>query len=115
MKLFGYKKCSTVAKARNFLNEKNIKYTYIDLVEDGIDAKTIEKWLIEGLDLENLINKRSITYRNIKAKDIWPNLTDKEKIAFLVENPKLIKRPILEFNNKCYLGFSEEAYNDIKF
>jgi arsenate reductase-like glutaredoxin family protein len=31
----------------------------------------------------------------------------------MLEQPAMIKRPVLDLGNSLYLGFSEDAYNDL--
>jgi len=58
------------------------------------------------LGWEQLINKRSTTYRN---------LTDKEKkditLELTLKKPTLIKRPVLVTTAGIRVGFSEKSYS----
>lgn len=113
MKIYGYSKCSTVKQAKGYIDRKKMKYDFIDMVEDGISQKAIKE--IDKLvgDIEELINKRSTTYRELKLKDKWEKMTKAEKIKTLANNPKLIKRPIVIKGKKVLVGFDQKLYKTV--
>ena len=113
MKIYGYSKCSTVKKAKGYIDRKKMKYDFIDMVEDGISQKVIKE--IDKLvgDIEELINKRSTTYRELKLKDKWEKMSKAEKIKTLANNPKLIKRPIVVKGKKVLVGFDQKLYKTV--
>ena len=51
--LYGIKNCDTIKKARKWLADNGIEYTFHDVRTDGIDGATIEKW-IEQTDWETI-------------------------------------------------------------
>ena len=113
MKIYGYSKCSTVKKAKGYIDRKKMKYDFIDMVEDGISQKVIKE--IDKLvgDIEELINKRSTTYRELKLKDKWEKMSKAEKVKTLANNPKLIKRPIVVKGKKVLVGFDQKLYKTV--
>ena len=61
-----------------------------------------------------IINKYVITYK--KYKDEYEILTAAQKIKFLINNTSMIKRPVLEKNDKTIaIGFDEDLYKGLKF
>ena len=110
--LYGIKNCDTVKKARKWLDDHSVPYTFHDFRVDGIN-KTLVTNFLKQIDLETLINKRGTTWRKLsdKEKEI-KNKT--QSIELMVENPTIIKRPVLEINNKFIVGFSDESYESIK-
>tara|TARA_R110000782_G_scaffold41101_5_gene94545 strand:- start:6427 stop:6777 length:351 start_codon:yes stop_codon:yes gene_type:complete len=111
--LYGIKNCDTVKKARKWLDNHSVPYTFHDFRVDGID-KSLVKNFLKQIDLDTLINKRGTTWRKLSddEKDI-KNST--QAIALMIEHPTIIKRPVLETNRKLSVGFSEENYKSIKF
>ncbi|MBL1141334.1 MAG: ArsC family reductase [Proteobacteria bacterium] len=111
--LYGIKNCDTVKKARKWLDTNSVPYTFHDFRVDGI-SKTLVNHILKQVDVETLINKRGTT---------WRKLSDKEKeiknktqaVELMVENPTIIKRPVLDVNKKIFVGFSDESYKSIKF
>jgi arsenate reductase len=107
MKIYGIKNCDTVRKARKFLETHNIDFEFIDFRDEPLDEATLQSF-VDVIGWENLINKRSTTYRN---------LTDLQKtnitLALTLKNPTLIKRPVLVTDTNIRVGFSEKSYADL--
>lgn len=110
--VFGIKNCDTIKKARRWLEQQEINYTFHDFRKDGLETTTVAAWLDNSdVSLDVLANRRSTT---------WKQLSDDEKLrletdpaALLTENPTLIKRPVLVVNDKIHIGFSEANYTSI--
>ena len=111
--LYGIKNCDTVKKARKWLDANSVPYTFHDFRVDGIDKTLINNFL-KQLDLESLINKRGTTWRKLSAQE--KEIKNKNQtIALIIDNPTIIKRPVLDVNKTLAVGFSEESYKSIKF
>ena len=109
--LYGIKNCDTVKKARKWMEANGHEYAFHDFRADGINADQITTW-IEAVGPELLVNRRSTT---------WKQLTDEQKsyvldnnqpaiIELLIEQPTLIKRPVLEYKNNVKVGFKADDY-----
>jgi len=107
MKLYGIKTCDSVRKARKFMKEHHIDYTFVDFRETPVGEEEIAQWL-QKVSIDTLFNNRGTTYRTLKLKE--KNLTDKEKAAWLAKENMLIKRPVIVFENQVVVGFNEERY-----
>lgn len=109
--LYGIKNCDTVKKARKWLDANSVPYTFHDFRVDGID-KTLVNNFLKKIDIEVLINKRGTTWRKLsdEEKDIK---TKTQAVELMVENPTIIKRPVLEINKKVTVGFNEENYKSL--
>ncbi|HAG38382.1 MAG TPA: arsenate reductase, partial [Pseudoalteromonas sp.] len=66
----------------------------------------------EHIDWEQLVNKRGTTYRAL-ADEQKQNLNKDTAITLLVEQPAMIKRPVLVNNNSYHLGFKAAQYDEI--
>lgn len=106
LKMYGISNCDTVKKAQKFLRNRLIDFEFIDFRTRPIDAKTLQTF-VDKIGWEKLINKRSISYRNL-------SVTDKQNIslALTLKNPTLIKRPVLVAQGDIKVGFSEKLYSD---
>ena len=110
--LYGIKNCDTVKKARKWLDANSVPYTFHDFRVDGIN-KTLVNNFLKQIEKEILINKRGTTWRKLsdEEKEIK---TKTQAVELMVENPTIIKRPVLDVNKKIILGFSEEIYKSLK-
>ncbi|MBL4608110.1 MAG: ArsC family reductase [Pseudomonadales bacterium] len=111
MTLYGIKNCDTVRKARRWLEQADINYQFHDFRSEGLDAALIQVW-INALGWEALVNKRSTTWRNL-PEESKNSLSEKTVIGLLIEQPTLIKRPVLDKQGQIYLGFKEQDYQQI--
>lgn len=109
MKLYGIKNCDSVKKAIKYFNAHAIEYEFVDLKTQSVESHTVSKWL-ESAELKKLFNARSTTYRTLGLKEL--NLDDDAKVKWLIKEPMLIKRPVIELDNgSTIVGFSESEYN----
>lgn len=110
--MYAIPNCDTVKKARAYLDKKKISYEFIDFKKTAPTTEMIKRWADFMGELP--VNKKGLTYK--KVKDDYESLTAAQKIKFIVENTSMIKRPILEKNNKTLaMGFEEEIYSKLKF
>ncbi|TAA48645.1 ArsC family reductase [Corallincola spongiicola] len=109
--LFGIKNCDTVRKARSWLEQNQQEYQFHDFRTDGLDEKTLKKW-VDHLGWESLLNKRSTSFRQLTDQQ---KLVDnaEDAIALMLATPTLIKRPVLSFNDHIQIGFKPEAYQQL--
>ena len=109
--MYGIKNCDTIKKAKKWLETNNIEYKFHDYRTDGLD----KDWLIAAVDelgWENVLNKRGTTYRQL-AQDIKDSMDEASAIEQMLTAPAMIKRPILQVNDKRYLGFKDTQYSEI--
>ena len=108
--VFGIKSCDTCRRARKYLEEHNIEFRFHDLREDGLDIQMLERWS-ERLGWQKLLNKQSLTWRKIPEVD-RNDMTRDKALAAMIENPTLVKRPVLESDKFIAVGFSEKRFGD---
>ncbi|MEC5320104.1 ArsC family reductase [Brenneria populi subsp. brevivirga] len=115
--MYGIKNCDTIKKARRWLEEQQIDYRFHDYRADGLDQPLLQH-LIALAGWRPLINTRGTTWRKLSAEQrsaIDSNTADAETaaIALMLEQPALIKRPLLVTDHgKALLGFSADGYQE---
>ena len=106
--MFGIPNCDTIKKARNWLQQQNIVYSFHDYKKQGVDESQLQAWLNE-FGWEKLINKRGTSWR--KLDDVTKsNMDDELALTIMQQNPSIIKRPLLLVNNHAILGFDVARY-----
>jgi arsenate reductase len=108
--VFGIKSCDTCRRARKFLTEHNIEFQFHDLRDDGLDIQMLERWT-QRIGWARLLNKQSLTWRKIPEVD-RNDMTHDKALAAMIDNPTLVKRPVLESNKFIAVGFSEKRFGD---
>lgn len=111
IKIFGIKNCDTMKKAFKWLDDNNIDYDFHDYKKLGADGDVL-KIVIKEHGWENALNRRGTTWR--KLDDTTKETMNEESaLATALDNPSIIKRPIMVYKNKTYLGFKADEYQEI--
>ena len=108
MVIFGIKNCDTVKKARRWLDANDVDFTFHDFRQEGLKQETIEVWL-RKVSWETLLNKRGMTWRQLDDPR-KEQMNETIAIELMLENPTLIKRPVMTVNDDCFVGFKEADY-----
>ena len=109
--LYGIRNCDTVRKARRWLDENGVAYSFHDLRTDGLDKQTLQDWE-KTLGWEQLLNRRGTTWRKLPATE-RDAINRNRALRLMLEQPAIIKRPLLAVNRQLHLGFSADSYEDI--
>ncbi|OUS31361.1 arsenate reductase [Thalassotalea sp. 42_200_T64] len=109
--LYGIHNCDTVKKAKAWLDKSKVAYQFHDLRKDGLNEALLAQFVAKA-GWDSLINKRSTTYRSL-PEEIKNNLTDEVAKASVLEQPTLLKRPLLINESELHLGFKAPQYQAI--
>jgi Spx/MgsR family transcriptional regulator len=110
-KLYGIKNCNTVKKAMDHLTKNKVTFEFVDFKKYSPTVEDINRWEKAFGDLP--VNKQGLTYK--KHKEQYEKLKQSDKINFIIENTSMIKRPILEKNDKpTHFGYDENIYSVLK-
>jgi arsenate reductase len=108
--IYGISNCDTMKKARNWLQANGVDYDFHDYKKSGCDS-ALAKLLLSRFTLEQVINKRGTTWRKLDD-DTKDKLTVKNATALMMDNPSLIKRPILQHGKSWLIGFDEKEWQE---
>lgn len=109
--LYHYTGCGTCKKARAFLARLGVEVEAIDLVEKPPTQKKLaEIHARSGLSIRKLFNVSGQSYRAGGFKEKLETMSEKEAIAALAADGKLIKRPILVTEREVLVGFDEARW-----
>ncbi|MBO9122330.1 MULTISPECIES: ArsC family reductase [unclassified Rhizobium] len=106
--IYGIKNCDTMKKARTWLEEHDVAYDFHDYKASGIDRAHLEKWT-QDAGWETVLNRAGTTFRKL-PDDARENLDREKAIALMLEQPSMIKRPVVEADGKLLVGFKPEIY-----
>lgn len=107
--VFGIKSCDTCRKARKYLAENDIEFRFHDVRDDGLDIQMLERWSVR-IEWTTLLNKQSLTWRKIPEVD-RSGMTKDRAFSLMIDNPTLVKRPVLESAQFIAVGFSEKRFS----
>ncbi len=110
----GWDRCSTCKKAQKYLNEHSIEYEFRDIMTENPKEEELTKWILEsGFPIKRFFNVTGLMYRELNLKDRLKTMSDKEQIALLATDGKLIKRPLLIGEHGVLVGFNEAMYETL--
>ena len=111
IKFYGYSKCSTVKKAKKWLEDNNIEFEEIDLIKDTPTKEELEEFYKKsGMPIKKFFNTSGVKYRELGLKDVVKTETDDKLLEILASDGMLIKRPMIVGENIVINGFKEKEY-----
>jgi Spx/MgsR family transcriptional regulator len=109
--MYGIKNCDTIKKARKWLDTNGVEFVFHDYRKDGLTNELLNT-LESSLGWEAMVNKRGTTWR--KLPDETKDSMDKAlAVQTMLDNPAIIKRPILDTGKALELGFSDTTYQQL--
>ena len=110
IELFGLHQCSTCVKARDWLTARGVDHSFQDYRAQPIAASKLKKWAHALGGWEKLVNRASMTWRNLDASRKDPQ-TDEDWLALIADFPALIRRPLAVYEDgSVSVGFNEKRY-----
>ena len=106
--IYGIKNCDTMKKARAWLDDRGVAYGFHDYKSAGVDRGTLDRWA-RATGWETLLNRAGRTFRLLPEKE-QAGVTEKKAMALMLEQPSMIKRPVLDIGGKLMVGFKPEDY-----
>jgi Spx/MgsR family transcriptional regulator len=101
-----------VKKARAWLDAHDVAYEFHDYKVSGVSRETLVRWS-KTLGWEALLNRAGTTFRKL-PEAAKTGLTEARAIQLMLEQPSMIKRPVLERGRTLLAGFSEERYSAVR-
>ncbi len=106
-----YPRCTTCAKARQWLEGSGIAYNMRDIKEQNPSETELKSWIKKsGLPLRRFFNTSGLQYGALSLADRLDAMSDEEKIALLATDGMLVKRPILVAGETVLVGFKEDVW-----
>jgi arsenate reductase len=106
--IYGIKNCDTMKKARAWLDARGIDYAFHDYKAAGIERARLEAWA-GAVGWEALLNRAGTTFRKLPDAR-KQGLGEKAALALMLEQPSIIKRPVLDADGTLLVGFKPEQY-----
>jgi arsenate reductase len=107
--LYGIPNCDTVKKARTWLQDHGIDFTFHDFKKQGLTPEVVTTWL-QDLDWTILVNRKGTTWRNLTEERKASIVDADSALALMLENPSVIKRPVVQGAGLVTVGFSPATF-----
>lgn len=112
MIVYGIKNCDTVKKALTWLTAHKIAFDFHDYKTQSITEHKLQAWCAQ-VGWEVLLNKKGTTWRKLDEQTQATVTNEKAAIAVMMANTSIIKRPVIEKNDKVIaVGFEEKLYRE---
>jgi arsenate reductase len=95
-------------KARGWLDAHHVAYDFHDYKTAGIARGILQGWA-RTVGWERLLNRAGTTFRKLPDA-ARVGLTETAAVALMVEQPSMIKRPVLDVGGTLIVGFAPETY-----
>lgn len=104
-------RCSNSRKGLEYLRAKNIDFEVINYLSNGLSHDIVKEILLKSnLKPIELVRTQEDYYKKfLKAK----NFNDEEWTEILIQNPKLLKRPIVIGKYKAAIGIPVENIDKV--
>ncbi len=108
-----HKGCKTCKRATDYMEVRKIAFEPVELFEAGLTGDEIRTLLRKlSLSAREVLRPRDRRYRELDLKN--REIPEDELIQLMVENPGLIKRPILVRGDRAVLGIKPERVREIE-
>ena len=94
--VYGIPNCDTVKKARTWLAEQDLAYSFHDFKKQGVPADKLPDWA-SAVGWDKLLNRQSTTWRKLDADAQASTDTPQGAQDIAVGNPSVIKRPVVQW------------------
>ena len=104
IQIFGKSKCFDTKKAQRYFKERRVPFQNIDLLDKGMSRGEL-KSVIAAVGLDALIDPK-----HPDAALLQYLAYDEDKAEKLLENPKLLKTPIVRNGRQATVGHCPEIW-----
>src|SRR5690348_11955807 len=108
--IYGIKNCDAMKKARAWLEAKAVPYSFHDYKVAGIERTRLEAWA-DTVGWETLLNRAGTTFRKLPDAE-KTDLDESKALALMLDQPSMIKRPVLDLGGRILVGFKPELYEE---
>jgi len=95
-------------KAMRWLEAQGVEYQFHDYRKQGLDATRLKSW-VQEIGWETLLNRRGQLWRKL-PEATRAGIDRQSALQCMLDNPGIIKRPLLDLGERRVVGFSADAY-----
>lgn len=104
IQIFGKPKCFDTKKAERYFKERRVKFQGIDLKKYGISRGELQS-VLRSVKLADLIDPK-----HPDAKLLEYLAYDQDKVEKLLEDPTLLRTPIVRNGKQATVGYQPEVW-----
>lgn len=109
--MYGIPNCDTIKKARRWCDEHGVDYRFHDFRKHGFDKTMLDRFE-KAVSWEVLLNRRGMLWRKL-PQSVRDNIDRQSAHELMLQNPAIIKRPVLEVDGRIEVGFDTDVYTEL--
>lgn len=107
LRIYTAPSCQSCRKVKKYFNEFNIDYVEKNILATPLTKDEIFKMLVNSENgFDDIISTRSKIIKNNNLD--LDNMTMNEVIDFIINNPSILKRPIIVANEEIQVGYNDD-------
>jgi len=108
--LYGIPNCDTVKKARTWLTDHGINYTFHDFKKQGVPEAQLDHWL-KTVGWETVVNRKGTMWRGLDDATKASVVDTASARAVVLGAPSVVKRPVVVWaDGTVTVGFKPELF-----
>ena len=108
--LYGIPNCDTVKKARTWLAEHGVAFTFHDFKKQGVPPEHLARW-IAAAGWDKVLNRQGTTWRKLPPEQQAAVHDAASAAALLQREASAIKRPVVEWpGGAITVGFAPDDW-----
>ena len=108
--VYGIPNCDSVKKARSWLAERAVDYTFHDFKKQGVPTDLLPVWLAT-VGWQTLLNRKGTTWRKLDEATRLAVVDDASATALMLSQASVIKRPVVVWGDgRVSVGFDPAAF-----
>jgi len=107
VQIFGVRKSADTRKALRFFSERRIKTHFVDLNERAASPGELKRFA-QKFGMTALIDSSSARFQDLGLRHA--RMSDESWLMKLVDEPLLLKMPLVRNSNQLTIGLAEETW-----
>jgi arsenate reductase len=107
-RIYGIKNCDTMKKALSWLVAHGVAHEFHDYKKEGVDRSRLVEWC-KIVGWKTLVNTKGTTWKKLTPEQ-QAITAQGQAVALMMENPSLIRRPVVEINGQLLVGFDPTMF-----
>ncbi len=107
VQIFGTRKCADTRKAQRFFSERRVRAHFVNLAERPASRGELTRF-VQRFGVSALVDVESPRYTTLGLRAT--RLSDERLLALLVDEPLLLRTPLVRFQQRLSVGLAESEW-----
>lgn len=107
VQIFGTRKCADTRKAQRFFSERRVRTHFVNLAERPASRGELTRF-VQRFGVPALVDTEARRYAELGLRA--SRLSDERWLALLVDEPLLLRTPLVRFQQRLTVGLAESEW-----